>query len=57
MNKSIQKYIGKTSELLIREIEEIISIYSSLSHEEIREKLINLANYKVENKQKLSIPV
>ncbi|WHY91002.1 nucleoside-diphosphate sugar epimerase/dehydratase [Neobacillus cucumis] len=50
-------YIGKTSKLLIHEIEEIISIYSNLSHEEIRDRLISLANYKAETKQKVSVSV
>ncbi|PFP29488.1 hypothetical protein COJ96_10075 [Bacillus sp. AFS073361] len=50
-------YIGKASELLIQEIEEIISTYSNLNKEEIRERLLSLANYKVSLKQKLSVPV
>jgi FlaA1/EpsC-like NDP-sugar epimerase len=50
-------YIGKTSELYIEEIEEIISTYSILNNKEIRERLINLANNKVVSKPKLSISV
>ncbi|WHY85205.1 nucleoside-diphosphate sugar epimerase/dehydratase [Neobacillus novalis] len=50
-------YIGKTSELLIQEIEEVISSYSKLDKEEIRKRLITLANYKVVPKQKLSVSV
>lgn len=50
-------YIGKTSEILIEEINEIISNYSSLNKEEIRERLVSLANYKVISQPKLSISV
>ncbi|MEH7308413.1 polysaccharide biosynthesis protein [Neobacillus drentensis] len=50
-------YIGKTSELLIQEIEEIISTYSNLDKAEIREKLIKLANYQVRLKPKLPVPM
>lgn len=50
-------YIGKTSELLIQEIEEIISTYSNLDKEEIRGKLINLANNKVGLNPKIPVPI
>lgn len=50
-------YIGKTSDLLIQEIEEIVLTYSSLNKDEIRERLIDLANYKVKPKSKLSVSV
>jgi FlaA1/EpsC-like NDP-sugar epimerase len=50
-------YIGKTSELYLQEIEEIISTYTNLDKVEIRERLINLANYKVVSKPKLSVSV
>lgn len=50
-------YIGKTSELYLQEIEEIIATYSNLDIVEIRERLINLANYKVVSKLKLSVSV
>jgi FlaA1/EpsC-like NDP-sugar epimerase len=40
-------YIGKTSELYIREIEELITGFSVLDKEEIRERVLNLANNKV----------
>jgi FlaA1/EpsC-like NDP-sugar epimerase len=40
-------YIGKTSELFLAEIEEIISTYSVLDKEEIRERLLKLANKKM----------
>lgn len=39
-------YIGKTAELFIKEIEEIIAIYSELDKQTLRNKLIQLANYK-----------
>jgi FlaA1/EpsC-like NDP-sugar epimerase len=50
-------YIGKKAELYLPEIEELISTYSNLDKEEIREKLLNLANNKVIAKPKLSISV
>ena len=40
-------YIGKTSELYIDEINEIISTYMVLDKEALREKLLNLANHQV----------
>ena len=40
-------YIGKTSELYIEEINEIISTYMVLDKEALREKLLNLANHQV----------
>jgi FlaA1/EpsC-like NDP-sugar epimerase len=48
-------YIGKTSNLYLQEIEEIISSYSHLEKEEIRERLLNLANNRVVQKQGISI--
>jgi FlaA1/EpsC-like NDP-sugar epimerase len=48
-------YVGKTSELYIKEIEEIISSYEVLDKEVLREKLVNLANYKTVQKQLLSV--
>jgi FlaA1/EpsC-like NDP-sugar epimerase len=50
-------YVGKTSELLINEIEEIISIYPTLDKEEIKNRLITLANFKVSSSEKLSVSV
>ncbi|MBT2657078.1 polysaccharide biosynthesis protein [Bacillus sp. ISL-18] len=50
-------YIGRTSELLIKEIEEIVLTYSSMEKEEIRARLIDLANYNVMPKSKISVPV
>src|SRR3954453_14939842 len=40
-------HIGKTSELYIDEIDEIISTYMVLDKEALREKLLNLANHQV----------
>lgn len=37
-------YVGKTSHLYMQEIEEIVSIYPSLSKADLREKLLALAN-------------
>jgi FlaA1/EpsC-like NDP-sugar epimerase len=39
-------YVGKTSELYINEIEEILSNYESLGKDVLREKLVKLANSK-----------
>jgi FlaA1/EpsC-like NDP-sugar epimerase len=50
-------YIGKTSEILTEEINDIISSYSRLNKEEIRERLISLANYKVLSQPQISISV
>lgn len=38
-------YIGKTTELYIKEIEELINSYFTLDQETLRESLISLANY------------
>jgi FlaA1/EpsC-like NDP-sugar epimerase len=50
-------YIGKTSELYIREIDEIISTFLKLDKEEIRERLLYLANIKETHISKVSVPV
>ena len=42
-------YIGKTSELYIEEINEIISTYMFLDKEALREKLLNLANHQIDS--------
>jgi FlaA1/EpsC-like NDP-sugar epimerase len=49
-------YVGKTSELLINEIEEILVGLEILDKEELRERLIYLANYKLPERNLLSIP-
>ncbi|MEH7096691.1 polysaccharide biosynthesis protein [Neobacillus vireti] len=50
-------YVGKSSKLFIKEIEEITSNYTSWEKEEIRERLLTLANYKVDRNQKLTVSV
>jgi FlaA1/EpsC-like NDP-sugar epimerase len=50
-------YIGKTSELYIREIEELLSSFSTLNKEEIRERVLNIANYKVKVKPILKVSI
>jgi FlaA1/EpsC-like NDP-sugar epimerase len=50
-------YIGKSSELFVDEIEALVSTYSNLSKDELREWLLYLANYKVITKPKMSISV
>ncbi|MFP3123357.1 polysaccharide biosynthesis protein [Ectobacillus funiculus] len=42
-------YVGKTSNLYIAEIEEVISTYSSLNKEELRERLLELANNRIDS--------
>lgn len=42
-------YIGKTSELYIEEINEIISTFMFLDKEALREKLLNLANHHIDS--------
>ena len=42
-------YIGKTSELYIEEINEIISTFMFLDKEALREKLLNLANHQIDS--------
>ncbi len=50
-------YVGKTAELYIEEIEKVISTYKSLSKQEIREQLVNLANRTpLPEKRLMSIP-
>jgi FlaA1/EpsC-like NDP-sugar epimerase len=50
-------YIGKASEILTEEINDIISSYSRLNKEEIRERLILLANYKVITQPQISMSI
>lgn len=42
-------YVGKTSNLYIEEIEEIISTYSSLNKAKLRERLLELANNRIDS--------
>lgn len=50
-------YVGKTSELYISEIEEIIGTLSSMEKEELRDRLLALANNRVANSPLMSISV
>jgi FlaA1/EpsC-like NDP-sugar epimerase len=50
-------YIGKTSDLLIQEIEEMIQSYSNMGKDEIRERLLGLANFKEIAEPKIPISV
>lgn len=49
-------YVGKPSDLFIQEIEELISQYSNLEKEEIRNRVIQLTN-REQVKTKLSVPI
>ncbi|XRG78432.1 nucleoside-diphosphate sugar epimerase/dehydratase [Rossellomorea sp. GAMAL-10_SWC] len=48
-------YVGKTSKLYIDEINEIILTYSTLDQENLKGKLLNISNSKIEIEQVLSI--
>ncbi|MFD4703679.1 polysaccharide biosynthesis protein [Gottfriedia sp. NPDC058432] len=48
-------YVGKTSKLYIDEINEIILTYSTLDQENLKDKLLNISNSKIEIEQVLSI--
>ncbi|SDM77575.1 nucleoside-diphosphate sugar epimerase/dehydratase [Bacillus sp. OK048] len=50
-------YIGRKSEIYLKEIEDLLSTFSNLDKEEIREKLLNLANNKVASQTKLTVSV
>lgn len=50
-------YIGKTSDLYIHEIEELLKIFSKMDKAELRENLLLIANRKGQNKQPLTISV
>ncbi|MGE8204555.1 polysaccharide biosynthesis protein [Heyndrickxia sp. NPDC080065] len=50
-------YIGKTAELYQNEIEELIKGYVNMDREEIRKRLLDLANNRIVEKQLLSISV
>lgn len=49
-------YIGKTSNLYIAEIEQLLSTYMSLDKHTLRKKLLHLANHKVQAPELVSIP-
>jgi FlaA1/EpsC-like NDP-sugar epimerase len=50
-------YIGKTSELYINEIEELLENFTKMEKEELRERLLELANKRVATKELVSISV
>ncbi|WP_442594253.1 polysaccharide biosynthesis protein [Neobacillus sp. D3-1R] len=50
-------YVGKTSELLIEEIEEILSNFEGLEKEELKQRLLNLANNRITKQTLLSVSI
>ncbi|HEX6923211.1 MAG TPA: nucleoside-diphosphate sugar epimerase/dehydratase, partial [Bacillales bacterium] len=48
-------YIGKTSEVYLREIEDVIANCSNLERNELRERLLNIANNRVEEPSLMTI--
>jgi len=50
-------YIGKTTDLHIKEIEELIHNYSALDNETLKKRLINLANNRVIPKETSVVPI
>lgn len=50
-------YIGKTTDLHINEIHEIIDSFSNLDKEKLREKLLNLANNKAISPTTITLPI
>jgi FlaA1/EpsC-like NDP-sugar epimerase len=50
-------YIGKTSELYMDEIEDLLKNFAKMEKEELRERLLDLANKKVDSKQLVSISI
>lgn len=50
-------YVGKTSKLYISEIQEIIETFTSMENEELRDKLLALANNRVSDSPLMSISV
>lgn len=47
-------YVGKTSELYLQEIEELIETFADMDHETLRNRLLQLANHRVESEPLLS---
>ncbi|WP_165998231.1 nucleoside-diphosphate sugar epimerase/dehydratase [Bacillus sp. Cs-700] len=47
-------YVGKTSELYLQEIEELIENFADMDHETLRNRLLQLANHRVESEPLLS---
>jgi FlaA1/EpsC-like NDP-sugar epimerase len=50
-------YIGRKSQIYLKEIEDLLSTFPNLDKGEIREKLLNLANNKVGPQTKLTVTV
>ncbi len=50
-------YIGKKAEIFLEEIEEIIATFETMEQQELKEKLIHLANHKAITKPLLSVSV
>lgn len=50
-------YIGKSATLYMEEIEEIIAIYQSLDKEKLTERLLNIANNRIEHQAKQAVPI
>jgi FlaA1/EpsC-like NDP-sugar epimerase len=50
-------YVGKTSELYIKEIEGILEIFEMLDKEELRHKVLHLANHKLVTEEKVHVSV
>jgi FlaA1/EpsC-like NDP-sugar epimerase len=48
-------YIGKTAELYIEEIEELIKNYANLDRDTLRKKLLNLANHRISAQELMSV--
>jgi FlaA1/EpsC-like NDP-sugar epimerase len=50
-------YIGKTSELYMREIEELISIYGKLEKQELRKRVLDIANHRIKEMAIVKVPI
>jgi FlaA1/EpsC-like NDP-sugar epimerase len=50
-------YIGKTSELYIHEIQDLLTMFTTMEKTELRDKLLKLANKKADLKPLLKIPI
>jgi len=48
-------YVGKTADLYIEQIEQLLSIYSSLAREELRQRLLHIANHHVSSQPLMSV--
>ncbi|WP_088070474.1 polysaccharide biosynthesis protein [Gottfriedia luciferensis] len=50
-------YIGKTTELYTQEIEELIKNYSTLDQDTLREKLLDISNYRIKAQSPTVLPI